>query len=736
MFKNHALTRMKDWLRPWIWLPVLLLFSLHLNFSDLLRLGSPWLVLPVAIWLGHRYGRMGIAVVAASGIGLVPYLRWGYSSLPAFPDIYIAALILARCAIQGDIFTRLAWRPVVPWLLPIAIGLLAIYLGLWGKSYGDGVEVRVMLHFRVLIFLLMFSLGLSGTPLKTAIASLALATLVGIVLEALPLPRDAGEWLMARRADLPLIGLTELKYLFATYILDTPKMFLAAAGYLLFGRSLRDAKNSPVLTVARPWLGIVIAAGLLVSMGQQVNLWLVNLLLEPNIKYVSSLPYYARWFGVIEVAPLLGLVAGRYFGYPGLLALLTGVVLMTGLEGWMRSADVAHLHMSISLAVPLYIVGFGILGVQIHTRREGRSAPWWSWAWAQYLLIVALVLYGLMPLEKQLDLLFMCLAFLALVTISLALAQSWKRRAPQRQDYTGWLTLATAVLLGHSLIQHYQAVWSALTIMSQQVHQVWSFVSGAPAELRIDNNMLLASLCLFCIGVVIMGIRKLVASAVDMRDDLLALYALLKRWSKTRPTSAFTTEPQAAQPQRADHALPRWLGRLGWICMAAALVLPIIVSGQNAWSKHERKVEWDKQRREEESERSQHYEESRKKVDPVLLAAVQSFIADWPKATEDPGYDRIYYRVPWSEHADYPDERLRIFISVKSPRDRHGELGLLERRQQALEVLVFLQEKGPLGLWLERDSPQHYKRQNAIKEEIREKILNEAAQLDAGGEAL
>ena len=63
-----------------------------------IELSAHWLVLPMALWLGYRYGQMGLAAVELGGLGLPLRLSYKYFTLPGYPDVYLSALFLVWLA--------------------------------------------------------------------------------------------------------------------------------------------------------------------------------------------------------------------------------------------------------------------------------------------------------------------------------------------------------------------------------------------------------------------------------------------------------------------------------------------------------------------------------------------------------------------------------------------------------------------------------------------------------------
>lgn len=734
MSSEHGTGWERSWLRAWAWLPLILLLSCHIRLSDLMDLSAPWLVLPLALWLGHRYGKMGLAVVALGGLGLPLHLSYEYISLPGYPDVYLAALFLAWLANRQETLQRLACRHLQPWSLPLILGLLALSLGLWGQYYGGGIELQLLLHFKVLLYLFVFSLGLSRVPLSLVLGSLLVVTLIGMLLDALKLPRDAAVWLNANRADLPLLGLIELKYLRLDFILDTPAEFLAATGYLLFGRSLRDAQSAMTKQALHLGLTAVLVLGLLL-LGRELNLWLLYNASADSDYRSWMLPAQRHWFGVAEAIPLAALIAGRYLGYPGLVALLAGVVAIWSLEGWLRAGfELSRFRLAISLSIPLTVFGFGSIGVQIRALLDHRTVLWWSNAWAFYLLLVMVVLLELWwPLDVPLDILWLCILFIVITGASLLVTRLWQWLAPLRKRHTGWLALISLCLLLYSVRANYQAVWDALRALGDQVRQLWTMTLGKQADLKLDNRMLFASLTLLGLGVISFAVRAVLATAGDLCDDMVELRDRLTGSRHEREGAPTLDDGTGKQLKSTIAAVfNRWLGCLGWACVVAALLLPAIIGGQTAWQSHKKKQARAAEHMARTSQTLERRQQSEEDIDLQLIAAVEEFTASWPKTWVNTGYRRTSYDIDWYQHPDYPGERLSIQLYVETPNNRRADVSVSEHRQRALRVYVSRLEQGRFGLWVETRSGETRQREQAIATQIEESIIARAGQLSNG----
>ncbi len=734
MPSEHGTDRARDGLWAWAWLPLILLLSCHVQLADMVKLSAPWLILPLALWLGQRYGRMGLAVVALGGLGLPLYFSYDFFILPAYPDIYLAALYLAWLTGRPEPLLRLTSSTLPAWALPLILGLLALSLGLWGERYSGDIKLQAVLHFRALLYLFVFSLGLSRVSLGVALGSLIGVTLFGVLLEGLQLPRDAAVWLGAIRADLPLLGLTELKYLKLAFILDTPAELLAATGYLLLGRTLRGAQPATKKQTLYTGLAAVLLGLLLLGLGRELNLWLVNAVVDPDYRRFWKLPTYWRWFGAAEAIPLAALIAGRYLGYPGLVALLAGVVVMWGLEGGLRAGfELPQFRPYISLSTPLYVFGFGSVGIQIRALLEHRTVPWWSNAWAFYLLLVLIVLLQLWPLEAPLDLLWLCALFVTITGVSLLVTRFWQWLAPLSKRHTGWLALISLCLLLYSVLANYQAVREALQVLGEQLSLVWLLALGQPVDLEVDNRMLLASLALLGLGVVIFAVRAALAAAGDLWGDLVELRDRLTGSHDEKESVSTNGGGDGEQLEiTAFDLLNRWLGRLGWACVAVALLLPAAIGGQTAWQSYNKQQARAAERSARNAQIPEPRRQSGEEIDSQLLAAVEEFTASWPTTQAHSGFRRTSYDIDWYQHPGYPSERLRIHLVVQSSTARRTEASLSERRQRALKVYVSRLEQGRFGLWVETRSEENRQRKKAIAAQIETSIIARAGQLPSG----
>ena len=724
----------KDWVRAWGWWPVILLLSCRIQLTDAISLSAPWLVLPLALWLGHRYGKMGLAVIAISSLGLLLRVSNDFANLGGHPDVYLAALFLAWLANRPEPVETLASNRLPVWAVPLLLGLLPLSLGLWGGMLGSGIWMQVILHFKVVLYLFLFSLGLSRMPLGVSLGSLFAITLIGVLLEGLQLPPDAATWLDAKRADLPLLGLTELRYLRLEFTLDTPAKLLVATGYLLAGRSFRNVVPTTTGPVFKAVLVVVLVVLLLLGLGRQLNFWLVNVALAPDYSYARYLPAYWRWLGVAEAIPLAALITGRYLGYPGLVALLGGVVMMWGLDGWIGADfELAKIRLFLPLSTFLYLFGFGTLGIWIRELRENPTGSWWSNAWAFYLLLVLIGLIEFLSLETFFDLFRLCLLFVIVTGVSLLVSRAAKWLMPLCKRHTGWLALASFCLLLYSVLVNYQAVGEALRALIAQLYTLLPRASGHWEDLELDNRMLLASLVLVGLGVVTFSGRAVLASAGELWRDLAELRGRLIEFLRVRQwVPASQVGGEEPPESTVVTVFNRWLGRVGWACMALALIMPIAIGSQAAWQSYKKSQAQIAKRMERAAQSADIRQPSRENIDPQLLAAVAEFATSWPLKRVHTGYSRTSFDLDWYQHPDYPDERLKVWLNIATPSSRSSDASVSERRKRALTVTVTRLEQGRFGLWVETRSRGNRQREQAIGKQIEASILMRAGQLVDG----
>jgi hypothetical protein len=306
-----------------------------------------YLIIPIAAYLGQRYGRRALWLVAVGGLPLLPPLKsYAVVSLPSALDVYVVALAVCALASDPRPLAERAPRFGLP-LLAAALAVLPWTLWLGGFELGE-VRISVVFGLTSILWLLLFLVGWSAFPARLAVAALALAAALGMGLDGI----------------LPETG----RHLAWEYRLDSPAACLLGIAYFAAGRlwaTMLRTRASPlssrhayglVLLVALVALGFVVNGVALTAMGFESHL----------------LPRWGFLIGAPLGLPLTGLLGGLLAGRRGIVLAVLAVPVFWTLDALALSGFRLPLHeFGAQLHQPLAVLAFGLLGLGMRNRALG-----------------------------------------------------------------------------------------------------------------------------------------------------------------------------------------------------------------------------------------------------------------------------------------------------------------------------------------------------------------------------
>jgi hypothetical protein len=569
----------KSSLRALGWIPVILILSFSAALTDTIRLGGPYAVIPLAGWLGAAYGRQGFWAVLLGGLLLPLGLYLGPNSTGLHLDVYLIALLVCR---MGAARWPLAkWVPVFgsKKLWVAAFVLLPLSVVIYDGELIDDLPVRLGFDLYGLFLLWLFAIGVAGRRGRAVAIGLAAAAAVGMVLDMFGWPPKADAILDARRAYLPVLGLTELKRLGVDYGLNSPLGWLTGMGYFWSGRFVARLMDKGLGVLPSPWraCGWVTLAGVL-ALGK----WDYYL-----VARVLDWPRHTA-FNVMGATPaliLISLMAGMLLGRRGI-GLTTGlVVLFWWLNGLVFSGfDFARPHIIIRLQEIVYAVGFGALGVRLRDRalREETFLISRRGVWYTLLLgaVVVSVLVEKSPVSEKIVLLGVCAVIIGLAVLSRYLR---KRFAAWRtQAHSGWVSLLGVIVLAAIAWQRAGEIAEA----GRSVQEVLRNIAAVPVRdlaRAVDGDMIFFVLFLLLyVWLFLTALQTLVKHLPAWIEDLKRLWAALRSVLKRDGKLAVEFPPQqSAAPDRAGGVIDRLLRgsrfvRRGVLTMAIALPLTLL----------------------------------------------------------------------------------------------------------------------------------------------------------------
>jgi len=310
-----------------------------------------YLAVPIAAYLGQRYGRRALWLVALGGLPLAPPLEWyTFVSLPSALDVYLVAL--AVCALAADEHPLAERAPRFgPPLLAAALVVMPWTMSIYGFELAE-MRIGVVFGFIGLLWFLLFLLGWSVFPARQAVAALALAAAVGMVFDMI----------------MPEVG----RHLAWEYRLDSPAAFLIGIAYFATGRlwALMLRTRTVPLPPAHAYGAVLLVAA--VALGYTVNRAALNAIgFEAH-----ALPRWGYVLGAPLGLPIAGLLGGLLLGQRGIAVAVLAVPVFWALDAFALSGFRLPLNeFAAALHQPLAVLAFGLLGLAMGRRALGTEMP-------------------------------------------------------------------------------------------------------------------------------------------------------------------------------------------------------------------------------------------------------------------------------------------------------------------------------------------------------------------------
>jgi hypothetical protein len=562
------------------WVPVLLVLSFSAWITDTISLGGPYAIIPLAAWIGATYGGKGFWAVLLGGLLLPLGLYLGPYSLGLHLDVYLVALLACRMAASP--------RPLEDWvprfdskklrvtafvILPLTVVFYA------GKLIGD-LPVRLGSDLYGLLMLWLFAVGTAGRRATPMMIGLAVASVIGMALDMCGWPPQADVILEARRAYLPVLGLSDLKHMGVDYGLNSPQGCLTGAGYFWSGRFIRRLWENGHGVLPSPWR----ACGWLS---------LASVFVLSNWDYflfakVLDWPRYEAFnvMGSPLALLLVGLMAGVLLGRYGIGLMVGLVVLFWGLNGLVLSGfDFARPHIVFRLQEIVYTVGFGALGVRLRDIALDEETFLFSRRWVWYTLLLGAVVFSVLieksPLSEKLILLGVCVLVVGLAALSRYLRNRFA--AWQAEGHGGWVSLLGVITLASLAWQRA----GEITETGRAVHKMLRNIAAVPMRdlaHEVDGDMIFPMFFIliyvwFFLTALQALIKHLPALIEDLRRVWIGLRSLFKWNGKIRVE--FTPQKDADQV-RAGGVINRLVRsssylRCGLLVLTIALPLTLLI---------------------------------------------------------------------------------------------------------------------------------------------------------------
>jgi len=334
-------------LKALLWIPAL--WALGFDwYAGRLSFTPAYLAVPIAAYLGQRYGRRALWLVGLGGLPLLPPLEsYAFVSLASALDVYAVALVVCALAADERPLAERVPRFGLP-LLAVALAALPWTISFYGFELG-GVRIGVVFGFTAMLWFLLFLFGWSAFPARQAVAALALAAAAGIGLDTI----------------VPEVR----RHLLWAYRLDSPAAFLMGMAYFAAGRlwaTMLRTRASPL--PPRYAYALVLFVAVVAALGYTANRAAFNAIgFEGHI-----LPRWSYLVGAPLGLPLAGLLGGLLLGRRGIAVAVLAVPVFWTLDAFTLSGFRLPLgEFAAQLHQPLAVLAFGLLGLAMRGRALG-----------------------------------------------------------------------------------------------------------------------------------------------------------------------------------------------------------------------------------------------------------------------------------------------------------------------------------------------------------------------------
>lgn len=426
---------------PWLLLPILPLFTCYLAITDGLEVWPAYLLIPVAAWLGRRYGRHGIIAVAiGTAAALLPTFDLGPFAFGGTIGLYVIALwVSIACAAQDPLHALIGggrlFRSLSLFIGALIVLPISVSIGL--HELEDGDALRFPLTLQPLLLFSLFLFGLAGFPPMHAIAGLTAAAILGMAIRFFGVD-DILSTQLANPADPDAAWIGDFSF---SYRLDDLAALVTSLAYFFTGRLLEQWRAADQLGSSlwrHPYV-TVCALTILAALGT-----IAPQLLPPLPTIADPTGIYGDYYALIIASFLAGLLL-RHAGIAICLGLFVALIAASNAAAFMLGRG----SLSVSLEQPLICIAYGALGVAARALLVGAPIAFKAKRWVQYGVLVLGVIAIVTSSSELIE-----LATVLLIAIGgalLALVTQWVRRQLElrgiRITGEGWLPFAAILAI-------------------------------------------------------------------------------------------------------------------------------------------------------------------------------------------------------------------------------------------------------------------------------------------------
>jgi len=572
---------------PWVAIFAFPILGLYASLTDLLAVELSPLVVPLSVFLGHRYGRRGLLVAVLGGLLLVPTVTfpnyWGFGS---HFDLWLTSIAVCSVAASRQSFVQLLGQASMSHVALATFVVLPVALGIWGISL-DGTHLALAVRLDYLTYAFLLIAGIAGVSTYRAVGLLVLVLVVSLALAKLGLPYSAEEFFEVDQVELPLLRLIELRDIFVAYRFNTVTELVTGFAYFVTGRVCRAFFRTSSPPASYKSIGLVGVLALLSSglvtleyatapLHQAFN-YLVDLLTPPAVVEapdttaavetqglesirVTSIRYIHKG-PIATLFPLLGFASAFLLTYRGTLAVLLILAALWTLQSFI-AGYFPNLRIPVSEVVVM--LGFAALGVALRNQLLGATERWWSTAWAVYVAVVIAV-------SIKIGIPFFSVYFALFLAIAVAVGLGAERfhswiHGKQPVSHAGWHAL-------FSLTTVLSLIWSHLGAMKDAVRQLISAATVGPMIHGLDEPWWLIALAsMFTLWLLLSALQVLVTRipecVVDLRRSFSGIKALIRRQPMPAESSGMSRDDRVFRWWHPVRLLKTLRSLVKWVSIA------------------------------------------------------------------------------------------------------------------------------------------------------------------------
>lgn len=538
--ENLAVVEKKSPFLALKWIPVLLLLAFQFRLTSSYVIYGPYVVIPLAAFLGHKYGKGAIWTVVLGGMLFPIGLKLGAYSSGRYLDLYLLAII--TCYLASSPRSLQQWLPKLTSkkLLIAALILFPMAIVFYEGELFEDLPVILGFDFFDFLVVFLFAMGAAGRSAKSVIVALVVAGAIGITLKIMGWPPRANIILDAQKVYLPLLGLSELKNMGGYYTLNSTIDLLTCLGYFWSGYILYRfwEKGSIPATSKFFWFWLFLAGFFALS-----SLDYYLLIRELDWPRSPLLNITKSTLLLVLVCFMAGLLGKRR----GLGFMVGMVVLFWVLNGIAISGfNFTRPYILFRPMEIVYVFSFGSLGIWLRNQlvEEEQAALSWNWFWYT-LSFSALVFFAQINRFSLFETLLLLTIPTAIISLSMLTGYLRNRYSTLKvEGHGGWVSLLGMIFVAY-------LGWQKIGEVQKGFHELYKQLQGMTALsmhelLKLFNSELGLFILFFLlyIWVLLNVLETALKSFTSWVEDFKQLWFWLKKLIKRDVKITIRLSPQ------------------------------------------------------------------------------------------------------------------------------------------------------------------------------------------------